>query len=154
LRPDQRIEFTVPGRYQDLLIHIRAHQHFLEGRLGRMVPWEEAVTGWYDTVYLPLVRLIRERGLLKEFPHRTEADLYAWLTRYERELRPLYGAPDVADEMAVEKFAELYSERPIIAQLKAIRRLFHRLVHRKRPAAVAALAYETTGHPADAKLEP
>jgi hypothetical protein len=153
LRPEQRIEFTVPGRYQDLLAHIGAHQHYLEQRLGQAVPWEEAVTGWYDNVYLPLVRLIRDKGLLKEFPHRTEADLYAWVTRYEIELRQRYDAPDVDDEVAVEEFAELYSGRPVIAQLKAIHRAFRKLFRRRRPAAVNALAHETTGYPGGAKIE-
>ncbi len=133
LRPDQRIEFTVPGRYQDLLAHIVAHQHFLEQQRGRPVPWEEAVTSWYDTVYLPLVRLIKEKGLLKQFPHRTEADLYAWVTRHEMELRQLYNVPDVDDEVVVDDFAELYSERPLIAQLKAIQRALRKLFRRKRP---------------------
>jgi hypothetical protein len=145
LRPDQRIEFTVPGRYQDLLTHIEAHQHYLEQRLGQLVPWEEAVTGWYDNVYLPLVRLIREKGLLKEFPHSTEADLYARVTRYEGELRQLYDGDLVDDEMAVEEFAELYSGCPVIAQLKTIHRAFCKLFQRRRPAAASALARETTG---------
>jgi hypothetical protein len=153
LRPEQRIEFTVLGRYQDLLAHIGAHQHYLGQRLGQPVPWEEAVTGWYDNVYLPLVRLIREKGLLKEFPHRTEADLYAWVTRYEMELRQRYDAPDVDDEVAVEEFAELYSGRPVIAQLKAIHRAFRKLFHRRRPAAANVLAHETTGYSGDAKIE-
>jgi hypothetical protein len=149
LRPEQCIEFTAPGRYQDLLARIGAHQHYLEQRLGQPVPWEEAVTGWYDNVYLPLVRLIREKGLLKEFPHRTEADLYAWVTRYERELRQVYDVPGLDDEVAVEAFAELYSGRPVIAQLKAIHRAFLKLFHRRRPAALNSLAYETTGYPGD-----
>ena len=154
LRPEQCIEFTVPGRYQDLLNRIGAHKHYLEQRLAQPVPWEEAVTGWYDNVYLPLVRLIREKGLLAEFPHRTEADLYGWVTRYERELRQRYDAPDVDDEVAVEAFAELYSGRPVIAQLKAIHRALRELFHRRRPAAASALAHETTGYQGDAKLEP
>jgi hypothetical protein len=150
LRPEQCIEFTVPGRYQDLLAHIGAHQHYLEQRLGQPVPWAEAVTGWYDNVYLPLVRLIREKGLLKEFPHRTEADLYAWVIRYEEELRQLYDGDDVDDEAAVEDFAEHHSGRPVIAQLKAIHRAFRKLVHPRRPASVNSLVYETTGYPGDA----
>jgi hypothetical protein len=153
LRPEQRIEFTVPGRYQGLLAHIVAHQHYLEQRLDQAVPWEEAVTGWYDNVYLALIRLIREKGLLKEFPHRTEADLYAWVTRYERELVQLYDVDYVDDEAAVEELAELYSGRPVIAQLKAIYRALRKLFHRRRPNAVNALAHETTGYPANARVE-
>jgi hypothetical protein len=154
LRPDQRIEFTAPGRYQDLLTHIGAHQHYLEQRFGQPVPWDKAVTGWYDSVYLPLVRLIREKGLLKEFPHRTEADLYAWVTLYEEELRQLYDVDDVDDEAAVEEFAELYSGRPVIAQLKAIHRALRKLFHRRRLAGAGVLAHETTGYPGGAKTGP
>jgi hypothetical protein len=131
LRPDQHIEFSMPGRYQDLLAHIAGHQHCLERRSGQAAPWEEAVTGWYDNVYLPLVRLIREKGMLEKFPHRTEADLYAWVTRHEMELREVYGVPDVNDEVAIQDLAEHYSERPIIAQLKAIQRAFRKLLGRK-----------------------
>lgn len=121
LRPDQDIEFTVPGRYQDLLTHIVAHQNCLEQQRGQSVSWGEAVTSWYDNVYLPPVRLIRERDLLKEFPHRTEADLYAWLVRHELELRQLCDMSDVDDEL-IEDMAENYSQCPFIAQLKAVRR--------------------------------
>jgi hypothetical protein len=144
LRPDQRIEFTAPERYQDLLTHIGAHRHYLEQQLGQPVPWEEAATGWYDNVYLPLVHLIREKGLLKGFPHRTEADLYAWVTRYEMELRQHHSVPDVDDEVAVEEFAGLYSARPVIAQLKAIHRALRKLFRcRRRPAMSDALTLET-----------
>jgi hypothetical protein len=138
LRPAQNIEFTVPGRYQDLLAHIAAHQHCLEGRRGQPVPWEEAVVSWYDNLYLPLVRLIKEKGLLREFPHRTEADLYAWVTRHEIELRQIHDVPYVDDEAVVEDFAGLYSERPVIAQLKAILRPIRKLFRHKPPVTETA----------------
>jgi hypothetical protein len=147
LRPEQRIEFSVPGRYQDLLTHIGAHQHYLEQRLGQPVPWEEAVTGWYDNVYLPLVRLIGEKGLLKEFPHRTEADLYAWVTRYEMELGQRYDTSNVDDEVIVEEFSGLYSERPVIAQLKAMRRACRKLFCRKGSAVRCMPGRKSTGGP-------
>lgn len=35
---------------------------------------------------MPVVDLIRERDLLSDFPERTEADLYLWLTRHRDEL--------------------------------------------------------------------
>jgi hypothetical protein len=139
LRPDQSIEFTVPGRYQDLLTHIVAFQYRTEERHGEPIDWEEAVTDWYDRVYLPLVKLIRDKDLLEEFPHRTEADLYAWLTRYELDLRRLYDVPDVDDEYVVEDFADQYSERPIVGQLKTVHRTVLRLLGRKRPPPEMAL---------------
>jgi len=114
----------------------------------------EAVTGWYDHVYVPLVALIREKELLKEFPHRTEADLYAWVTRYEMELRELYDVPDVDDEFVVEDFADQYSERPIVSQLKAIQRTILNLFGRKQPPSEVASNYFGPGCEDDATSEP
>jgi hypothetical protein len=133
LRPDQSIEFTAPGRYQDLLTHIVAHHYCLEQGRGQDVVWEEAVTSWYDNVYLPLVRLIKDQDLLKEFPHRTEADLYAWVTRHEMDLRQLFDVADVDDRFVVEDFAGQYSERPLVGQFKALQRAVHGLFHRGQP---------------------
>ncbi len=154
LRPDQNIEFTVPGRYQDLLTHIVAHQYCLEQGRGEPVAWEEAAIGWYDNVYLPLVRLIRDKELLREFPHRTEADLYAWVTRYELELRQLHDVRDVDDGFVVKDFAHQYSERPILGQLKAIQRTVLRLFGRKQPPPEAVSTYFGSGCAGDAVNAP
>jgi hypothetical protein len=80
LRPDVNIAFSQPGGYARLLEHIVVHQYFLGLDYQRDVTWEEAVTDWYDFVYMPIVNLIRERNILREFPGRTEADLYLWIT--------------------------------------------------------------------------
>ena len=117
--------------------------------------WEEAVTGWYENVYLPLVKLIREKDLLKEFPHRTEADLYAWLTRYELDLRRLYDVSDVDDEFVVKDFSDQYSERPVVSQLKTVYRTILRLFGRKRPPPEMVSPYIRPGYgDADAAGEP
>jgi hypothetical protein len=150
LRPDQNIEFTAPGRYRDLLTHIVAHQYCLEQGRGEPVAWEEAATGWYDHVYLPLVRLIKEKELLKEFPHRTEADLYAWVTRYELELRRLHDVREVDDGFVVKDFAHQYSERPILGQLKAVQRTILRLFGRKQPPPEAVSTPRRSGCADDA----
>lgn len=80
LRPDVQIEFSQPGGYARLLEHIVVHQYLLGLDYKRDVSWEEAVTDWYDYVYLPIIGIIRERNVLAEFPDRTEADLYLWIT--------------------------------------------------------------------------
>jgi hypothetical protein len=104
LRPDQRIEFTAPGRYRDLLEHIEVHRHYLGQERGREVPYQEAVTGWYDNVYLPIAQAIGEYDVLSRFPGRTEADLYIWISRWQHELSERYGKPVSAKE-AVDGFA-------------------------------------------------
>jgi hypothetical protein len=79
LRPDERIEFSELGGHLDLVRHINAHRYALGQQLDRPIDRDEAVAGWYDTVYLPIVQVIREQNALKRFPGRTEADLYRWV---------------------------------------------------------------------------
>lgn len=109
LRPDQDIEFTAPGRYHDLLEHIEVHRYYLSLERGQDIPYEEAVTSWYDNVYQPIVKAIRDHGILKRFPGRTEADLYIWISRWQYELSERYGKP-VSAEDALEDFADQRSK--------------------------------------------
>ncbi len=79
LRPGARIEFTKLGRYDTLLEHISAHRWYMGIEQHREIPWEEAVADWYDCVYSPLVQVINETGVLRDFPGHTPADLYLWI---------------------------------------------------------------------------
>ena len=78
LRPDERIEFSELGGYLELVRHINAYRYSLGQQLGRTIERDEAVAGWYDSVFLPIVQVIRQQHALKRFPGRTEADLYRW----------------------------------------------------------------------------
>jgi len=78
LRPDERIEFSELGGYLELVRHINAYRYSLGQQLGRTIERDEAVAGWYDGVFLPIVQVIRQQHALKRFPGRTEADLYRW----------------------------------------------------------------------------
>jgi len=78
LRPDERIEFSELGGYLELVRHINAHRYYLGKQEHREIDRDEAVTSWYDTVYLPIVQVIREQQVLRRLPNRTEADLYRW----------------------------------------------------------------------------
>lgn len=79
LRPSQRIEFSELGGYLELVRHINVYRYSLGQRLGRTIERDEAIAGWYDNVYLPIVQVIRDQQVLKRFPGRTEADLYRWV---------------------------------------------------------------------------
>ena len=108
IRPKQNIEFTEPGRYFLVQDHIAFHRYLKETDCGCELSDEEGVASWYDTVYMPVVRLIRERHVLKHFPGRTEADLYAWLLLHraalEQECEALgyISAEDILDEVQAE----------------------------------------------------
>ena len=79
LRDKVCIEFTSLGRYDVLLEHISAHRWYMGINQKRPVEWEEAVIDWYDNVYLPVIKVIDETGILGDFPGRTPGDLYLWI---------------------------------------------------------------------------
>jgi hypothetical protein len=104
LRPGADLEVTVPGQYEILEEHISVHRYFMGLEQDRAIPYDEAVVHWYDTYYLPVVEVIRSRGILRDFAGRTEADLYLWVLEHRaalaeelgREVRPELAATDMA----------------------------------------------------------
>ena len=90
--------------------------------------WGEAVTSWYDNIYIPVVESIRRHNLLESFPGRTEADLYLWIAYHREQLAKQYDLAPLSAEAAVATFAETHSERAIESAMQGlklgIRRLF------------------------------
>ncbi len=86
LRPESDLSVTVPGQYRALEEHIEVHRYFMGLEQEREIPYEEAVAHWYDEVYSPVVQIVRERGILRDFPGRTEADLYLWVSEHRAAL--------------------------------------------------------------------
>ncbi|HEV7664468.1 MAG TPA: hypothetical protein VGQ62_13090 [Chloroflexota bacterium] len=127
LRPTANVFLTLPGQYERLLEHISVHRWFLGVEADREISYPDAVASWYDHVYLPLVQGIREASVLREFPKRTEADLYLWLIEHLWYLRE-EGALD--EDMPLDAAARLYagdfSQRPtrrLVRGLQALARL-------------------------------
>ena len=118
LRPGCTIAFTALGRYDLLREHIAAHRWFLGVTYGRPFGWEEAVLSWYDTVYQPLVGVIRSYGIMDLFPHRTEGDLYLWIVEHRYYLSLQQGV-EVDPATAVQSFVR----DQVSVGRKALRRL-------------------------------
>ncbi len=130
VRPDSSIELTEPGRFRILLRHIHVHRYLRNLDLERSnesyrLTWEDAVVSWYDNVYMPMVHAIREQDLLKDFPNRTEADLYLWVAHHRERIAQQYGLAPLSPEAAVATFAETHSERPIYRTVKGIKQGLH-----------------------------
>lgn len=100
LLPQAELRVTATGQYPVLLEHIDVHRYFMGLDQQREISCDEAVVHWYETVYQPLAQLIREHGLLRDFPHRTEADMYLWLCRHRAELAQALGWDISADAAA------------------------------------------------------
>jgi len=118
LRPGQQIEFTLPGQYSKLQEHIAVHRHYLGLREQREIPYNESVARWYDEVYMPVVQIIRQAGVLDDFPGHTEADLYLWLIEHRHYLSERYGK-DVPLEQAAAAFTEEFSTGAARKRLEA-----------------------------------
>jgi len=86
LRPEAHIKLTIPDGFSRMLEHIAVHRYFMGIDMKRPVSEEEAVVHWYDAVYLPIVRVIRESDILMDFPGKTEGDLYLWVLDHQRYL--------------------------------------------------------------------
>lgn len=123
LCPDLRIELTQPDGYADLLYEIEAFQQILSRIDEREVPFDEAVVLWGEMRYTLIVEIIRQRDILQEFPGRTEADLYLWLCRNQKELAVRY-EHQVLMEEAADDLATRFSKKLSPARLvkKAVRR--------------------------------
>ena len=104
--PNVNLQLTFPGLYATLLEHIRVHRYYMGIEQSREIPWEEAVRDWYEKVYLPIVRIIREQDILQEFPERTETDLYIWILDHQTYMQQEIGWPIRAEKAASDFVSE------------------------------------------------
>ncbi|MCB0224805.1 MAG: universal stress protein [Anaerolineae bacterium] len=88
-RPEANLQLTVPGKYWILEAQIEAYGFLTGGASEQGVSFEEAAVMWYDSIYSGVTQLIRDRGLLRDFPNRTETDLYVWVFEHRAELNQI-----------------------------------------------------------------
>lgn len=104
LRPKSNIKLSIPDGFERMLEHIAVHRYFMGLDLKRDINEQEAVNHWYDEVYLPIVKIIRKSRILKEFPGKTEGDLYLWILDHQRFLSEQEGAALLPPEEAAREF--------------------------------------------------
>ncbi|MDX1664083.1 MAG: universal stress protein [Candidatus Promineifilaceae bacterium] len=118
LRPASDLTVTAPGQYRVLKDQIRRHRHWL-GEQGTEATLEGAAASWYDQIYMPVVEIIRRRGILRHFPGRTETDLYVWLVRHHAQVAEALGwevEPEVIAGDLVARFA--HPEQPLWVRMR------------------------------------
>ena len=86
------LDFSSPGRYDVIYNHILVHKYYLNENIEDEIPFSDALVSWYNNVYNPVVKIIKEQWLLANFPGRTEADLYVWIIKHWDFLKKKYGA--------------------------------------------------------------
>jgi len=101
---------SIPGQYDHLENHIEVHRYFMEEEQGHDIPLEEAACDWYNNVYLPVAQMMREYDILRDFPHRTETDLYLWISQHRIALRRELGW-DIRPEAAAISLVDSSSSK-------------------------------------------
>jgi hypothetical protein len=106
LHPGVNIKLTIPDGFDRMLEHIAVHRYFMGLDLKRDITEEEAVLHWYDTVYMPIIEVIRESNMLRDFPDKTEGDLYLWTLDHQQYLSSEEGLPLQPPDEAARQFIE------------------------------------------------
>lgn len=76
-------KLTEPGQYTYLQEQIQEHHQFLSNESAEPVSPAQAAADWYQTIYLPLRKLIENSGLIKSFKNRTVDDLYLYISLHQ-----------------------------------------------------------------------
>ena len=84
--PDLDLTMSAAGNYRVLERQIEVHQIWVKENKGEEISFSEAAVRWYRYIYWPVVLIIRKRGLMRDFPDRTETDLYVWIDKHRHEL--------------------------------------------------------------------
>ncbi len=85
--PMDRIVFTTPGAYPEMVNHILVHKYYANQTHKHTFTFEEGAVSWYKNVYQPIVSAIEREHLLSDYPGQTEADMYMWLVRKWDEMK-------------------------------------------------------------------
>lgn len=101
------LDFSRPGRYDVIYNHILTHKYYMNQNKPTEVSMEEAIKSWFSNVYFPLVSIIREKYILRNFPGRTLGDLYVWTVRYWDDLKKKFG-DNIPMDAAVIDFQKKY----------------------------------------------
>lgn len=105
--PGIYLRMSAAGNYRFLAEQIKIHQKWL----GKKVTYQQAAKDWYKTIYWPVIQIIRRGGMIRDFPNRTETDLYVWIEKHREFLGESLGWSLEADA-AAEDLSINYSKQP------------------------------------------
>jgi hypothetical protein len=117
LTGDDRLDFTSPGRYDQVVEHILVHKYYMNLSLSKEISFSDALLSWHGNVYRPVITAIDEEGLVARFQGRTTSDLYMFIVQHWDELKRKYGLGYSLGE-AARDYGKKYGSAPF-ARLRA-----------------------------------
>lgn len=118
LRPSSDLLLTYCDQYDLLLSQIEVQRFFIWQETQVEPGYPQVVGSWYDRVYLPVVQVLRQQGVLSIFPERTEADLYILLSEHRLELEKQLGEA-VSGEQAAGSLSPKKSYGDLLRRIRA-----------------------------------
>lgn len=101
------LDFTATGQYDVIFQHLQIHKYYINQNQTEEISMAEAVTSWFENVYLPVINVTRQQRILRKFKGRTPADMYVWLIKYWDELKQKFGN-DYSLDVAAQSFTKEY----------------------------------------------
>ena len=120
--PVEMIEFTALGRWHEMLNHIEGHKYFISLERDNEISFEDAARSWYNSLYTPILEIVRNENLISRFPGRTEADLYIWIIKHWHSLKEQYG-PGYPLDKAASEYAASHGKGPLRRLFRGLRKL-------------------------------
>jgi hypothetical protein len=111
LTGDDHLDFTSPGRYDQIVEHVLVHKYYLNQSVPKELSFADALWSWHENVYKPVVTAIEGEGLLSRFPGRTSSDLYMFIVQHWDELKHKYGLGYSLGE-AARDYSQRYGSSP------------------------------------------
>ncbi len=107
--PGARFTFTRPWRYAELLDNLKVHGWDLVASRNEFVTREEIARSWFETVYLPTIKLIRDADLPNMCEDMTIDDLFLWVG--DRWRRMFHERGDQSFEDVIREAAQEESDK-------------------------------------------
>jgi hypothetical protein len=126
---DRALEFTSPGRYDQITEHVLVHKYFLNQNIKGELSFADALFSWYENVYRPVVVAIQAEGLLSRFSGRTASDLYVFLVQHWDELKHKYGL-DFSLGEAARDYGERFGTTLLVRFKRHMTAAFGRIIQR------------------------
>ena len=100
------LDFSAVGEYDVIYNHIQIHKYYINQDKTEEISMSEAILSWYNTVYLPVVNVLKKQHIMRKFRKRTISDMYVYLIKYSA-MKSVW--------MLLRKNLPIYTERAFLS---------------------------------------
>ncbi len=111
------LDFSTTGQYDLIYNHILIHKYYINQGVQGEIPFEDAVSSWFQNVYLPVIKVIERQHIIRLFKGRTKSDLYIYLIKYWDELKQKFGN-DYSLDLAARNFKDESRKHTLLGKIR------------------------------------